>query len=85
MAGLNGQEASALWRTTRQIVLGAIILISIVLFALWRIDNPRVERLRMSLADAVLPSLEWTARPIARVTQMAGPLWEEISAQVAAR
>ena len=71
MAGLNGQEASALWRTTRQILLGAIVLISIILFALWRIDNPRVERLRMSLADTMLPSLEWTARPVGRITQMA--------------
>lgn len=70
MAGFNGQEASALWRTTRQVLLGLIVLISIVLFALWRIDNPRVERLRMNLADAVLPSLDWTARPLGRLAQM---------------
>ncbi|SOH93040.1 rod shape-determining protein MreC [Monaibacterium marinum] len=70
MAYTSGQDQNSLWRTTRQILLGVIVLICLALFILWRIDSPRVERLQMAVADAVLPSLEWTTRPAAKVTSM---------------
>lgn len=70
MAYTSGQDPNSLWRTTRQILLGVIVLICLALFILWRIDSPRVERLQMAVADAVLPSLEWTTRPAAKVTSM---------------
>ena len=70
MAYVSGQKQTSLWRTTRQILLGVIVLVCLTLFVLWRIDSPRVERLRMTLADVALPSMEWTTRPAARFTNM---------------
>ncbi|MGB0497989.1 MAG: rod shape-determining protein MreC [Rubricella sp.] len=60
-----------LWRTTRRIVFGVAILICVALFALWRSDSPRVERLRMTLTDTTLPAFEWTTKPLAALTRMA--------------
>ncbi|MEM8791160.1 MAG: rod shape-determining protein MreC [Pseudomonadota bacterium] len=51
-------------RTINRVLLGLIVVISLVLLILWRMDNPRVERLRMVLADALLPSMSWTNAPI---------------------
>lgn len=51
-------------RKLRRAVLGTAALVCLVLFALWRVDNPRVERLRMELADAVLPGMSWVAGPL---------------------
>jgi len=70
LAYVSGQKQTSLWRTTRQILLGVIVLVCLTLFVLWRIDSPRVERLRMTLADVALPSMEWTTRPAARFTNM---------------
>ncbi len=52
-------------------MLGVLAVLSLALFAMWRIDSPRMDRLRMSVADAVLPGLEWTARPLGQVSRMA--------------
>lgn len=70
MAYVSGQERNGIWRTTRQIVFGAVVLVCLALFVLWRIDSPRVERLQMAVTDAVLPGLEWTSRPAARIGGM---------------
>jgi len=70
VAYVSGQVNTGLWRTTRQILLGVIVLICLSVFVLWRIDSPRVDRLQMAIADTVLPSLEWTAQPTARLTTM---------------
>lgn len=65
------QSDQEIWRVTRQVILGLLIVVSIALFALWRIDNPRVERLRMVVADTVFPAFDWTSRPAATLTRMA--------------
>lgn len=71
LAYVSGQDqGNSLWRTTRQILLGVILLVCLAVFILWRIDNPRVERLQMAVTDAVLPSLEWTSQPAARIATM---------------
>ncbi|MEM8740695.1 MAG: rod shape-determining protein MreC [Pseudomonadota bacterium] len=57
-------------RLMRQVFLGATILICIVFFVLWRIDSPRVDRVRMAVVDRIAPSLEWTAAPMARLSRM---------------
>lgn len=51
-------------RTLRRIVFGLIGVIALAAFALWRVDNPRVERFRMALADALTPSLDLVAGPL---------------------
>jgi len=41
------------------------------LFLLWRIDSPRVERLRADLIDTLVPNLEWAMRPVTLLSGMA--------------
>ncbi|WP_112323929.1 rod shape-determining protein MreC [Oceanibium sediminis] len=59
-----------MWRTLRRVLFGGICLIFIALFLLWRIDNPRVEKLRVALMDRVMPSFEWTISPVTYLTRM---------------
>lgn len=58
----------------RRILLGAIIVVLIGLFFLWRVDNARVERLRAGLVDRFVPSFEWTIEPVARVGRILSDL-----------
>lgn len=57
-------QESQLARTAHRILFGLVVLSSGVLVVLWRSDNPRLEYLRVTLADAVLPSMEWTNKPM---------------------
>lgn len=57
-------------RPIRRILVGILMLFLIGLFLLWRIDSPRVERLRANLVDRVVPSFEWALVPVTRVSQM---------------
>ena len=49
----------------RRALAVALFLICIVLFVLWRADNPRIENLRMMLIDWASPSIQLTAGPVA--------------------
>jgi rod shape-determining protein MreC len=53
-------------RTLRRMALGGMLAVCLVLFGLWRSDSPRVEALRMGLADRAAPLLAVTAVPFAR-------------------
>ena len=55
----------------RRIGLGLMVVLCLGLFLLWRIDSPRVERLRAELGDAVLPRVEWLSVPGRRLADMA--------------
>lgn len=57
-------------KTVHRILLGLVVVASLVLIVLWRTDNPRLERVRMALADAVLPSMGWVTQPITFATEM---------------
>lgn len=57
-------------RPIRRILVGILMLFLIGLFLLWRIDSPRVERLRANLVDRVVPSFEWALVPVTKMTQM---------------
>ncbi len=57
-------------RPVRRILVGATVVLCLVLFAVWRIDSPRVERMRAAVVDAVVPSFDWALLPVARVVQM---------------
>jgi rod shape-determining protein MreC len=50
--------------------MGVTVVLCLVLFAVWRIDSPRVERLRAAVIDAVVPRMDWALLPVARVVQM---------------
>lgn len=47
-----------------------ICFVCLVLFALWRIDNPRVERFRMAIVDRFVPTIDWSFGPVNTVSRM---------------
>jgi len=57
-------QETALTRSVHRILLGLIVLLSLILLLLWRSDNPRLERLRMNLTDALTPSMSWINQPV---------------------
>ena len=57
-------------RPLRRVLVGIFIALLLALFALWRIDSPRVERFRTALVDKVVPSLSWAMAPVTRLAGM---------------
>ncbi|MEX5728819.1 rod shape-determining protein MreC [Rhodovulum iodosum] len=57
-------------RPIRRIVIGTLVLCLMALFLLWRIDSPRVERMRAALVDRVVPSFDWALVPVTKVVGM---------------
>ncbi|MEH7827155.1 rod shape-determining protein MreC [Gemmobacter denitrificans] len=55
----------------RRILIGMLVLALLVLFLVWRIDSPRVERFRTALIDQVAPGFDWVMLPVAKVVDMA--------------
>ena len=66
-----GEEEQGLHRAIRRTVVGAIVVAGLVLFVLWRVDNPRVERLRSAITDLLAPPIEMVAGPLDFVFEMA--------------
>ena len=58
----------------RRVLLGVVCALLVAIFLVWRIDNARVEALRMSILDRFVPSFDWTLRPIASATHMIADL-----------
>ncbi len=57
----DSDEFTGPWR----LALVVLLLISLLsLFFLWRIDNPRMERVRMAIIDRVAPAVEWASLPL---------------------
>ena len=54
----------------RRLLIGLTAGLLVVLVLVWRIDNPRVERLRAGLVEAVVPNLEWALLPVTRLARM---------------
>ncbi len=68
-----GAEASErLSRAIHRTLFGAVIIAGLVLFVLWRTDNPRIERLRHALMDTLLPSMGWVTEPLAVASDIVG-------------
>ena len=57
-------------RPVRRILVGVLIFLLLVIFLVWRIDNPRVERLRAALTDRLVPSFEWASVPLTKLAGM---------------
>lgn len=51
--------------------MAALVLSLCLVFVLWRIDGPRVERLRAAVIDAVLPQITWVTQPLTATIEMA--------------
>ena len=54
----------------RRILIGILVTLLLALFALWRIDSPRVERFRAALVDRVVPSFDWALVPVTKLSAM---------------
>lgn len=57
-------------RPVRRVLIGLLVVVLLAVFVVWRIDNPRIERLRSAAIDKILPSFEWALVPATRVTRM---------------
>jgi rod shape-determining protein MreC len=58
-------------RPLRRLLVGLLALVCFVLFLVWRIDSPRVERLRAEVIDAVVPRLDWMMAPVTGLVTLA--------------
>ena len=47
-----------------RLVLAAMIIMLLAIFLFWRIDNPRIEKIRMAVIDVVAPNFAWVAIPV---------------------
>ncbi|MBU1277721.1 MAG: rod shape-determining protein MreC, partial [Alphaproteobacteria bacterium] len=54
----------------RRLLIGILLLCLAGLFILWRIDSPRVERMRAQLIDKFVPSFEWALVPVTKTVGM---------------
>lgn len=54
----------------RRIAIGFLVLALLTIFLVWRIDSPRVERLRANLIDQIVLNLDWALTPITRLARM---------------
>jgi len=57
-------------RPIRRILIGGLVLCLFAIFLLWRIDSPRVERLRAEMVDRIVPSFEWALVPVTKAAEM---------------
>lgn len=57
-------------RPVRRLVLTVLAILLGLLFLLWRIDSPRVERFRTAFVDAVVPNMDWAMAPVTRASRM---------------
>ncbi len=48
----------------RRLLVAVLVLVLIGLFLVWRIDSPRVERVRVKVVDRVVPSFDWMMAPV---------------------
>ncbi|KIC22276.1 MULTISPECIES: rod shape-determining protein MreC [unclassified Leisingera] len=48
----------------RRLLTAVLCLCLAVIFIVWRIDSPRVERFRAQVVDTVVPSMDWAMVPV---------------------
>lgn len=64
-------EQDAAWKAVRRFLVIFILCALILLFALWRSENQRIERFRYAVIDEVIPNTNFFLKPITLVYQMA--------------
>lgn len=67
----------------RRLLVGITVLGLLLLFLLWRIDSPRVERFRAAAIDTVVPSFDWAMAPITGLVNLVADFqsYQQLSAQ----
>ena len=64
MARDDGIAEGGAARALRRILLLVLCLFLLAVFAFWRLDNPRVDRIRMSVVDGLEPVIERVGGPL---------------------
>ena len=59
-----GDQTPNYLRGVRRLMAAAAAVALVAIFLVWRIDNARVEQLRISLVDRFAPSFDWTLQPV---------------------
>lgn len=57
-------------RPVRRLLVTVLILCLIALVLVWRIDNPRIERMRAAIVDSVVPNMDWALAPVTGLARM---------------
>ncbi|MEO1705933.1 MAG: rod shape-determining protein MreC [Pseudomonadota bacterium] len=57
-------------RPVRRLMTAVLVLVLAAVFVLWRIDSPRVERLRTQVTDTIVPSFDWAMAPVTGMANM---------------
>ncbi len=63
-------SSDAYVRPIRRILIGILVLFLLAVFLLWRIDSPRVERLRAQLVDRIVPTFDFVLIPVTKAAGM---------------
>ena len=66
------QKQDHYYTPIKRLVIGVLIFFLITVFFVWRVDNPRVERLRTQILDQIIPNFSWAAAPIRFTTDLIG-------------
>ncbi|WP_039016924.1 rod shape-determining protein MreC [Halocynthiibacter namhaensis] len=61
-------------RPVRRILVGMLVIVMLAVFLVWRIDSPRVERMRAQITDAILPNMDWAMAPATGFSEMVANL-----------
>lgn len=51
-------------RPLKRLLLAVLTVSFLALFIVWRIDSPRVERVRAQIVDTVVPRMDWAMAPV---------------------
>ena len=58
-------------RPLRRMLVGILVVLLLGMYLLWRIDSPRVERLRIAMIDRFVTSMDWAMAPVTGLTNIA--------------
>ena len=53
-----------------RLIFDGLVILLVGLFLLWRIDSPRVERVRMEIIDRVIPNFAWATYPLTEAVNL---------------
>lgn len=65
------REDDSYARPVRRLLIAVLLIFLMSLTLIWRIDNPRMERVRAEITDRFVPRFEWATRPFAGMARMA--------------
>lgn len=57
-------------RSLRRLGFFLLLMFLSGLVLLWRIDNPRAERLRVAIVDTLVPNMDWAFQPVTKAARM---------------